>query len=56
MTSMKYVQKTFLKGTFMCAPSFLVCARLTNCVHAQLGGSVFLSVYYNVCEINAACR
>ena len=27
---MKYLQKTFLVGTFMCAPSFLVCARLTT--------------------------
>jgi len=23
---MKYVQKTYLEGTFMCAPSFIVCA------------------------------
>jgi len=29
---MKYVQKAFLEGTFMCAPSYLVCARLTTCV------------------------
>jgi len=28
----KYIQKTFLEGAFMCAPSFLVCARLTTCV------------------------
>src|SRR6218665_2731320 len=27
--------KTFLEGTFMCAPSFLVCARLTACVHVH---------------------
>jgi len=35
---MKYVQNTFLEGTFMCAPSFLACARcarLTNCVLAH---------------------
>jgi len=27
--------KTFLKGTFMCVPSFLVCANLTACVRAH---------------------
>src|SRR6218665_453952 len=27
--------KTFLEGTFMCAPSFLVCARLKACVHTH---------------------
>jgi len=34
---MKYVQNTFLEGTFMCAPSSLVCARLTACasMHAR---------------------
>src|SRR6218665_1642082 len=32
---MKYVQKTFLEGTFMCAQSFLVCTRLTACVCAH---------------------
>jgi len=26
--SVKYVENTFLEGTFMCAPSVLVCARL----------------------------
>jgi len=30
MMCMKYVQKTFLEETFMCAPSSLVCARLTT--------------------------
>jgi len=33
---MKYVQKAFLDGTFMCVPSFLVCAHLTTFVHAHL--------------------
>jgi len=32
---MKHMQKTFFEATFMCAPSFLVCAHLTTCVHAQ---------------------
>ena len=32
---MKYVQTHFLEGTFTCAPSFLVCARLTACVSAH---------------------
>jgi len=27
--------KTFWEGTFLCAPSFLVCARLTTCVRAH---------------------
>ena len=27
--------KTFFKGKFMCAPSFLVCAHRTTCVRAQ---------------------
>jgi len=27
--------KTFLEGTFMYAPGFLVCARLTTCVSAH---------------------
>ena len=31
-TCMKYVQKAFLLGTLMCAPSFLVCTRLTTYV------------------------
>jgi len=35
MMCMKYVQNTFLEGTFVCAPSFLVCARLTTCVRAH---------------------
>src|SRR6218665_4025586 len=26
---------TFLKRKFMCAPSFLVCAHLTTCVHSR---------------------
>jgi len=26
----------FLEGTFMCAPSFLECARLTSCVCAHM--------------------
>jgi len=36
MTRMKYVQKPFLEGTFVCAPSFLVCARLTICVRMHM--------------------
>jgi len=32
---MKYVQETFFKQTFLCAPSFLVCARLTTCVRVH---------------------
>jgi len=32
---MKYVQKTFLEGTFMCAQSFLGCTCLTACVRAH---------------------
>ena len=38
MTCMKYVQNTFLKGTFrkcMCVLSFLVSARLTTCFRAH---------------------
>jgi len=36
--------KTFFGGTFMCVPSFLVCARLMACVHAHsLEGTLFLS-------------
>src|SRR6218665_1323365 len=35
MSCKKYVQKAFLEGTFMCTPSFLVCARLTTCVHTH---------------------
>ena len=27
--------ETFLEGTFMCAPSFLVCAHLTACVRTH---------------------
>jgi len=29
------VQNTLFEGTLMCAPSFLVYARLTTCVHAH---------------------
>jgi len=29
---MKYCAKAFLEGPFMCAPSFLIWARLTACV------------------------
>jgi len=32
---MKYMRKTFLEGTFMRAPSFLVCAHLMTCVRAR---------------------
>jgi len=32
---MKYVYKQFFEEKLMCAPSFLVCARLTTCVRAQ---------------------
>jgi len=32
----KYVQKAFFEGAFMCAPTFLVCARPTTSVHAHL--------------------
>ena len=32
---MKYVQKTFLDESFMCAPSFLVCACLMTCARAH---------------------
>ena len=39
--------KTFLEGTFMCTPSFLVCAHLMACVcartHAQLRGNIALN-------------
>ena len=28
--------KTFLEGTYMCAQSFLVCTRVTACVHAHM--------------------
>jgi len=35
MMCMKYVQKTFLEGTFMHAPSFLVCARLMTCARTH---------------------
>ena len=35
MTCMKNVQKTILEGTFIRTPSFLVCARLTNCVRGH---------------------
>src|SRR6218665_3310635 len=40
MTCMKYVQNTVWEGTFICAPSFLVCARLTTCVRAQVRGNI----------------
>ena len=41
---MKYVRKTFLQGTFMCAPRFLVCARLMTCVYAHsLEGTLMLN-------------
>jgi len=32
----KRCAKTFLEGTFMCAPSFHVC----TCTHAQLRGNI----------------
>jgi len=32
---MKYVQKPFLDGAFMCAQSFLVRTRLAACLHAH---------------------
>jgi len=32
---MKYVQTHFRKEMFLCAPSFLVCARLTTSVHVH---------------------
>src|SRR6218665_451178 len=32
---MKFVQNTFLEGTFMRAPRFLVCAPLTTCVRTR---------------------
>jgi len=32
---MKYVQKPFFKGNFMCAPRFLMCAHPTTCVHTH---------------------
>ena len=36
--------KSFLEGTFMCAPSIPVCARLMTCVqstaHAQFRGNI----------------
>jgi len=35
MACMKYVQKTFLEGTFVCPPSFPVCARLMTCVRSH---------------------
>src|SRR6218665_172202 len=41
MTRMKYAN--MCKNIFqrnMCAPSFLVCARLTTCVRAQLRGNI----------------
>jgi len=43
---MKCVQKTFFKGKYMCAPSFLVCAHLATCVHTHsLEGTLFRSHY-----------
>jgi len=42
--------KKIVEGTFMCAPSFLVCTRLTTCVCARtrtaycLDGTLFSSV------------
>jgi len=50
---MKYVQITFFKGKFMCAPSFLVCTHLTTCARAKkhvhsLEGTLFLSNVANV--------
>jgi len=30
-----YVQKHFSKNNFLCAPCFLVCARLTTCVRTR---------------------
>jgi len=32
---MKYVQRTFWKGMFMCAASVLVCACLMSCTWTQ---------------------
>jgi len=41
--------KTFLEGTFICTPSFLVCARLTTCVHAHsLEGTLVVTSKYRV--------
>src|SRR6218665_2158853 len=47
-TRMIYVQKTFFKGEFMCAPSFLVCAHLMTCVHVHsLEGTLVIVVLKN---------
>jgi len=44
---MKYVQKTFLEGVFMCARSFLVCARLTACVHSHTSrGTLSVTAFF----------
>jgi len=38
--------KTFFNERFMCAPSFLVCAHLTTCVHAHsLEGTLPADLY-----------
>jgi len=39
---MKCMQNNFLEGTFMRAPSFLVCSRLATCARAQLIGNIDL--------------
>src|SRR6218665_4017381 len=57
--------KTFLKGKFMCGPSFLVCARLTTCIRArtraQLRGNItvrqcYTCVYVCVCMQCSNCQ
>src|SRR6218665_4135232 len=40
MTCMKYVRKTFLDGTFMCAPSFLLSRPECVCTCTQLRGYI----------------
>jgi len=47
---MKYEQKTFLEGTFVCT-RFLACARLTTCVGAhmrKLRGNIACEKYQKV--------
>jgi len=45
--------KTFVEGIFMCAPSFLVCARLTTCAHAHnLEGTLVQAAFCSYVELS----
>ena len=50
------VAKAFLEGIFMCAPCFLVCARLTTCMCASTRAQLKMEHWTQVKKINVNKR